>query len=53
MFDSSICPRAFSPVGKGMPMRIPGGIKMKKTEIIFIGIEYGEIALIISGRNIL
>ena len=53
MNDSSICPRALSPEGKGMPIRIPGGMKMKKTEIIFAGIEYGETALIISGRIIL
>lgn len=53
MQDSSIRPRTFSPVGKGMPIRIPGGMKMKKTEMIFACIEYEEIALIISGRNML
>lgn len=51
--DSSLSPRIFRPVGNGMPMTRLSGIKVKNTEIILTGIEYGEMISEIVGRSIL
>ena len=51
--DSFFSPRILRPVGKGIPIRRPIGIKIKNTIKILTDIEYGEIPSEIIGKDML
>ncbi len=51
--DLFFSPRIFRPVGKGIPIRSPSGIRIKNAKRILTDIGYGEILSEIIGRNML
>jgi len=51
--DLFFSPRIFRPVGKGMPMKSPSGIRIKNAKKILTDIGYGEMLSEIAGRNML